>query len=546
MAKKKRSFECHNNNNNTKRSRRSSHNQPTNALRQANNNNKLVSSSSSTLSISSLSREQQRSAILTRDSKEKHQQVKLRLHMKRIQRQLHQLRCRLEAWDDNIIKEKNQKEINDKEINDNDDDGKRPSQNDTKTTATSTSTTIINTTHQGSSCGPPPPPPPRRRKKGRLGPETWKLKGAARPAWQVYDFDTRHVDPYQQAHYQAAQRIARSRNIMVLCQGRFGHEQDKDVPQPYCRQYLALLMQLGLLAIQSKQLFNNNNNNNSNSNNNKTARQAFTECMDLDSTDHPITLARCYLMRMYMQDAIIHHHHQQQQQEEQPPPPLESVRHLYQQRLSPNDPSVWIRYSAVLMEYIRWKKQQNKKEENDSTQTTAERWLARAMRYNIFCAYYLAFWETFDQVMEHTDEIEDANDSSPLEEAIEYCNSEQLRNWKGTDGAREWILQVIMRVLNGGSVGTDDDKVTALDLDWRVKLDHIHNNTCSSVDKNIMGHVSSWEEDKISYTRGNDNNDDDNNDDEESMVDLAMFATMFETAMEMLEASGQIRKAKSK
>ena len=41
-----------------------------------------------------------RSALLTRDSKEKREEGKLRLHIKRVQRQLDKLRERLESWDD--------------------------------------------------------------------------------------------------------------------------------------------------------------------------------------------------------------------------------------------------------------------------------------------------------------------------------------------------------------------------------------------------------------------------------------------------------------
>jgi hypothetical protein len=55
--------------------------------------------------------------------------------------------------------------------------------------------------------------------------------------------------------------------------------------------------------------------------------------MDLDSLEKPITLARCHLMRLYL-DA------------DRP----ESVQRLLE-RLPKNDKSVWIQYSRVLMEY---------------------------------------------------------------------------------------------------------------------------------------------------------------------------------------------------
>ena len=100
-----------------------------------------------------------RSALLTRDSKEKREEGKNRLHIKRTQRQLDKLRERLENWDDveeaRLVKEEQERIRKEKE-----NEGKE------------------------------------KKKKGRLGPETWKLKGAARPAHLVYDFDTRYVDPH--------------------------------------------------------------------------------------------------------------------------------------------------------------------------------------------------------------------------------------------------------------------------------------------------------------------------------------------------------------
>ena len=92
----------------------------------------------------------------------------------------------------------------------------------------------------------------------------------------------------------------------------------------------------------------------------------------------------------------------------------ESARRLWE-RLSPNDPSVWIRYSAALIEFVSW----SVLKEESSNRDTAERLLASAIKTNIYCAFYLAFFDTFDEVMDYTDEIEDATDDSPLEQAIE-------------------------------------------------------------------------------------------------------------------------------
>lgn len=410
-----------------------------------------------------------RSALLTRDSQQKREEGKLRLHIKRVQRQLDKLRGRLQAWDDQeeqrLEKERLQKERKEKEE---------------------------------AEAGP-------KKRTGRKGPETWKLKGAARPAWQVYDFDTRYVDPHMKAHKEAKNKARRIRNIFSLYQGRFGDEQSVDIPQPHCREFLGLLMQLGNLSLQSNQL--------------KTAREAFLECMELESTDPPTTPARCQLMKLYL--------------EANRP---ESARRLWE-RLSPDDPSVWIRYSAALIEYVSWKVL----EEPGSTLESARTLLVKAIQTNVFCAYYLAFWESFKHAMDYTDEIEDATEERPLEEAIEYCNSEQgYGAWNGTEGALEWIQEVVISTLRGNSHGG----LSVKDLEWKDKLQAIKEEY-EAVAK-LEEDARAGDDDSESARHDNDDSDDeDKDDDEESKVDGAMFAGMFETAMDMLEDSDKLKGLKA-
>jgi len=59
--------------------------------------------------------------------------------------------------------------------------------------------------------------PSTSRKKGRKGPESWKLQGAARLAWEVYDFDTRYVNPYIKDQEEAHKKAKRSLSM-------FGHD----------------------------------------------------------------------------------------------------------------------------------------------------------------------------------------------------------------------------------------------------------------------------------------------------------------------------------
>ena len=218
----------------------------------------------------------------------------------------------------------------------------------------------------------------------------------------------------------------------------------------------------------------------------RLARAAFIECMDLDGTEQPITPARCHLMRLYL--------------EANRP---ESARRLWEKL--PNDTSVWIRYSAALVEYVSW----NLLKEEGSTRESAEALLAKAIRANVFCAYYLAFSETFDTVMEYTDDIEESHEES-LEEAIEYCCSEQRGAWTETEGSIEWLREAILRALHGGNVAG----LTKADLEWENRLDHL---------------VEAQE---------NDEDTDDADNEEAESHDLKMFAGMFITGMEMLQEAG--------
>jgi hypothetical protein len=277
------------------------------------------------------------------------------------------------------------------------------------------------------------------------------------------------------AHEEACEKAKRSRNILVLYKGRMG--QQVGPPQPASRNFLALLMQLGHLCLQAKKY--------------KAARAAFIECMDLDGTDEPITSARCQLMRLYL--------------EANRP---ESARRLWE-RLE-NDTSVWIRYSAALVEYVSWKLL----EEKGSTRESAEALLAKAIQANVFCAYYLAFSETFDTVMEYTEDIEDANEET-LEEAIEYCCSEQHGAWMETEGSIEWLKQVILRALNGGVVA--GGKLTKTDLEWEERLEHL-----------VQEQIEYENDEMEAETK-----------DEEEEHDTKMFAGMFRTGMEMLQDAGE-------
>jgi len=392
----------------------------------------------------------QRSQRLTHNTLEKKEYQKLQLHITKTKRSLDALRQRLSAWDD-VTERKRAKE---------EEEARRKKEQEEEQ-------------------------PQKRR--CRPGPETWKLRGAARPAWEVYDFDTRYIDPHLKAHEEAEERAQRSRNLLIVAKGKFGST--TDVPQPVCRDFLGQLMHLGLLYEQANKI--------------KSARTTFLECLELDSATEPITCARSHLMRIYLKA-------------KRP----ESARPLWER--FPTDDNVWIRYTQVLVEYQITQTGKTATDDDDETSSlnhnddNAKEALVQAIRSNIYCAYYLAFGrDVFDDVMEYVEEIEDATEDEPLELAIEYCNSEQRKAWEETSGAIEWIRSILLRE-------NKEESVSLEDLDWKGPLQRMEGAARAA-------QKEEEEEDDEEGERVNTCEDD------LEEVDVLMFAGMFRTAMEMVE-----------
>ena len=366
---------------------------------------------------------------------------------------------------------------------------------------------------------------PKKKRKGRAGPETWKLRGAARPAWEVYDFDTRYVDPHIKEHEEAMAKASRVRNLLSLYRGRFGEmkgfDDDHDEsdtesasedakktidypPQPHCRNFLALLMQLGHLCVEAKKF--------------KMAREAFLEVMELEGTGEDsvvVTTARSRLMRMYL--------------EANRP---DSARRLWE-RL-PHDNSAWIRYSAALIEFVSWRLL----EEDGSSRSSAEDLLCMAIAASPFCAFSIAFHATFERVMEYGDELEDEEPGS-LQESIEYTHSEQMGSWLGTEGAVEWMQGVVLRLLNGGrsAIKSDaaDEARTQLQS-WEALLGRI--------EEDFEASEKEKEKEKEADVDNNEAKEEEEENDTEDYnpeePDLLMYTGMFRTAMDMLTDAGEL------
>jgi hypothetical protein len=377
----------------------------------------------------------ERAAALAHGTKDKMESRKINLHITMTKRAVDSLRDRLKQWD-SVIEEKKRKER---------EEAIRKKEEES---------------HE-SNCDP--------KKRQRLGPETWKLRGAARPAWEVYDFDVRYVDPYIKEKEEASASFQRRENLLVRFQNKFG---ESSVPLE-CREFLGLLMQLGLLYRQANKI--------------KASRSTFLELMDLDSIENPVTLARCYLIRLYIEATR-----------------TDSAKRLLQ-RLPRNDKSVWVQYSRVIVEY-RTLKQSNEIELINS--------VVSAVKTNLYCALYLAFGEIFDDAIEFAEEIVDATDEEPLEEAIEYCNSEQRHHWESEDGLLSWFQSLVLSVLKDKK---EERNLSPSDFDWKSRLDSIEK--AAKAVRALEIDTSAEDNEKMN----------------EEEVDILMFAGMFRTAMEMVE-----------
>lgn len=392
------------------------------------------------------------------------------------------------------------------------------------------------------------------RKKPRPGPESWKLRGAARPAYEVYDFDTRHVDVHRLALDAANARARRVVNVMKVCRGRFAmdfvdntHQDDTDTagetktptsfvpPQPYCRKYLSLLTQLGSIHLHRK--------------NYSSARKYFLEAIDLEGYDHPasITNARYRLMNMYLT-------------RNQP----NSARRLWE-RLH-TDTSAWIRYSAALIDYVSW----NILHEKGSTANIAEMSLVRAIRGNAFVAYFLGWSSIFEKAMEYTNEVVESGimvgkDSGSLLEAIEYacrCYSTStsgddhddddkdvgMAMWLGTEGSLDWVRSVVLRVLhesnginNNELISLDSYRLTKTDLRcWENQLQREEQDF--EKERKEKKDLTSTD---VGENAGLDEDVSGEGDDDEEKPDVLMYAGMFRTSMDLLEDAGEFLKEPS-
>jgi len=150
----------------------------------------------------------------------------------------------------------------------------------------------------------------------------------------------------------------------------------------------------------------------------------------------------------------------------------------------------------------------------------------------------------------YTDEVEAAE--NPLEEAIEYCDSEQMGMWLGTDEALEWLKRTLLRALHGEKVA--GGALSAVDLEWAPKLLEVEETFRAQRDAEQMEQEAEQEaEDDAEQDRRveealagkevvyrNALADEEEEGLEEEPIDTVMYAGMFRTTMDMLYTSGAL------
>jgi hypothetical protein len=425
-------------------------------------------------------------AALTHETKEKKSAMQLRLHWIRTQKKVGALKDRLSAWDPQDehsivvgLEECDQAD----QGNESADDEETP-----------------------------------KKRKGRKGPESWKLRGAARPAHEVYDFDVRYVDPHMAALDGAHAKARRTINALAVYKGRVSallllsasDEQEKATAArddatltprllSLLRRYLSLLMQYGHLSLELKRY--------------KTAREAWLECVDLEGDPPPpnvssgdatgshsgaeehcsVTTAREALVRMDLQ---------------QSPPRIESAWKFLSQRAA-SDRTPWIAYTRALVGCLLQR-------------TDSDVLVADAIRSNVYCAYYLAFLDEFRSAVEYTEDLFEVDDApqTDLELALEYCTDELLTKLWQSSGATKLLRRSISDALAG-----QHDTLHPADVEISYRLERLQQEL--SERKKHGQSTDETDARAISATA-------------DPPVDVEMYVGMFRTAVEMIQESGQL------
>lgn len=382
--------------------------------------------------------QQVRTALLSHDTFDKRQQLKLKLHFTKTNRKIEQLKSRLEQWDPIIEAQMQRKEEEEEQ--------QKQEQ-------------LLREEQEGK----------KKKQWRRPGPETWQLKGAARPAHLVYDFDTRYQCPHQKAHEDYKAKQSRLKNFLQV---PFPSTANEDRAASVLRDYLSTLMQCGHLQVEMG----------------ASPISYWQECMALEQLHSlHLTTAQRDSLQWYMEQGDYD----------------QAEQFLQNNNHATDETDVWWIFSSAWLAV-------------ELKRTNVSERMTCAIRNNPFCAYYLAFYETFDGVFEYQNELQEADDipQSSLEEAIEFCSTGAGEMWR-TNGADQILQRILLEALQRPPQDVATGGLTWKDLEWKSRLEKM----------------------ELAYEKQKDEDSDD-----EEGPDISMYAEMFRTSMDMLEQAGKIPK----
>ncbi|CAM9622638.1 unnamed protein product [Chrysoparadoxa australica] len=224
----------------------------------------------------------------------------------------------------------------------------------------------------------------KRRKRDFYDLDTshWKLRGAARPASEVFA-------PPENPHEKL---IGSGEDLFESQAGRFWEKEQ-------CREYLRLLRDKGEAQRRGGKP--------------KAAIESLKKCLELDPLDN--VMARRALVLCYMDTSE-----------------ADQARKLLEK--FPEDTSCAVCYSLAAIEYISFYLLQ----EEGSSANSAEAALSRAHDSNPFVAWQLAHLDIFNQVVEHVEDMDKSPLEGSVEEAIAYSYWD-MGLWDDLDGVCDWV-----------------------------------------------------------------------------------------------------------
>lgn len=229
----------------------------------------------------------------------------------------------------------------------------------------------------------------RKKKKGRLGYETWKLRGAARPADTLIDTFEDYNDPH-----------AGTVDMFTLHMGSFSSH-------PQTKVYLDLLTQLAVACGEAGFT--------------RKEAETYERVLQIDAEDKD-NCRHLYVMSLLDRGEA------------------GKARALIE-RFSATDTGTVMTYSMVLVEVVSWMAL----EEAGASEALATSAIERAYLANPYALVCLSYASIFEDVVEYADEINPAKCvPGSVQEAIWYCCRQEVKSpWSELEGGEEWLRSIL-------------------------------------------------------------------------------------------------------